>query len=98
MNTIFKSCLTAEQSATLIAKGISAHKASEKKREYTDLGKQKETVTQEEIEKVAKESADNVINGYRIDDILRDDLRDDMINLFKDAIAALGKREKGDNK
>ena len=38
MNTIFKSCLTAEQSATLIAKGISAHKASEKKREYPDLG------------------------------------------------------------
>lgn len=28
MNTIFKSCLTAEQSATLIAKGISADKAS----------------------------------------------------------------------
>ena len=28
MSTIFKSCLTAEQSATLIAKGISADKAS----------------------------------------------------------------------
>ena len=29
MNTIFKNCLTAEQSAILIAKGISADKASE---------------------------------------------------------------------
>lgn len=35
MNTTFKSCLTAEQSATLIAKGISADKASEIK-EYDD--------------------------------------------------------------
>lgn len=33
-----KKLLSAEQSANLIAKGISAHKASEKKREYTDLG------------------------------------------------------------
>ena len=33
-----KTTLTPEQSATLIAKGISADKASEKKREYTDLG------------------------------------------------------------
>ena len=33
-----KTALTPEQSATLIAKGISADKASEKKREYTDLG------------------------------------------------------------
>lgn len=33
-----KRTLSAEQSATLIAKGISADKASEKKREYTDLG------------------------------------------------------------
>lgn len=33
-----KITLTPEQSATLIAKGISADKASEKKREYTDLG------------------------------------------------------------
>lgn len=38
MNTNFKNCLTAEQSATLISKGISADKASEKKREYTNLG------------------------------------------------------------
>lgn len=30
--------LSPSQSATLIAKGISADKASEKKREYTDLG------------------------------------------------------------
>ncbi len=54
--------------------------------------------TDEYVEKTCSESPNNVINGYRIDDILRDDLRDDMINLFKDAIAALGKREKGDNK
>lgn len=33
-----KQTLSAEQSATLIAKGISADKASEKKREYTSLG------------------------------------------------------------
>lgn len=33
-----KKLLSAEQSANLIAKGISADKASEKKREYTDLG------------------------------------------------------------
>lgn len=33
-----KRTLSVEQSATLIAKGISADKASEKKREYTDLG------------------------------------------------------------
>lgn len=33
-----KNLLSAEQSAALIAKGISADKASEKKREYTDLG------------------------------------------------------------
>lgn len=33
-----KQTLSVEQSATLIAKGISADKASEKKREYTDLG------------------------------------------------------------
>ncbi len=33
-----KITLTPEQSATLIAKGISADKASEKKPEYTDLG------------------------------------------------------------
>lgn len=33
-----KTTLTPEQSATLIAKGISADKASEKKREYTSLG------------------------------------------------------------
>lgn len=35
MNTTFKSCLTPEQSAMLIAKGISADKASEIK-EYED--------------------------------------------------------------
>lgn len=33
-----KTTLTPQESATLIAKGISADNASEKKREYTDLG------------------------------------------------------------
>ncbi len=33
-----KTTLTPQESANLIAKGISADKASEKKREYTDLG------------------------------------------------------------
>ena len=33
-----KQMLSPSQSATLIAKGISADKASEKKREYTDIG------------------------------------------------------------
>lgn len=59
------------------------------------LGKEKEPITQEEIEKVAQERADNILHDYRIEEMLRDDLRVDMINLFKDAIDfALGKQEK----
>lgn len=59
------------------------------------LGKQTETITQEEIEKAAQERVDNILYDYRMEDMFRDDLRVDMINLFKDAIDfALGKQEK----
>lgn len=59
------------------------------------LGKEKETISQEEIEKAAQERADSILYDYRMEDMLRDDLRVDMINLFKDAVDfALGKQEK----
>lgn len=59
-----------------------------------DLGKEKEPISQEEIEKAAQERADSILYDYRMEDMLRDDLRVDMINLFKDAIDfALGKHE-----
>lgn len=59
------------------------------------LGKQTETISQEEIEKAAQERVDNILYDYRMEDMFRDDLRVDMINLFKDAIDfALGKQEK----
>lgn len=50
------------------------------------LGKEKETIAQEDIEKVANECVDNYLAGYRIDEMLRSDLQIDMINLFKDAV------------
>lgn len=57
------------------------------------LGKQTETITQEDVEKAAEEHTERILGGYRMDELLKDDLRVDMINLFKDAVDfALGKQ------